>query len=298
MKIRILAMALAIGCAAPPVWPVWAQTSAVQHRQVELEALLAADRAFAAAAEHQPAPTSLAAMFDADVIFTSEGGRLFRGRAAVAEAIAHDPAMADARVSWQPVRGGISADGLHGFSYGFLSSVAANGKAQPFKYLAYWIRLPEGWRVAGYKYARRPAGASPAQKLAPITPKRAVDFDPSGSDHHATGLTAAEKGFSDDAQTIGLAAAFAKHGGPESMNLGREPGFILGSDNIAHKLFGAPKPGSLIEWSSDGVLVASSGDLGLSWGHIRLKNTTRLPIAFFTIWRRGSPEESWRYIAE
>lgn len=297
MKTGILAMAMAIGFAIQPVGQASAQTSSV--RRTELDELLAADRAFAAAAAHKAASASLTAMFDADIVFTTERGKLFRGSTAAIDAIASEPAMTHAQLSWQPVRGGVSADGLHGFSYGFMSAVAPDGQAQPFKYLAYWVKRPEGWRVTGYKYARRPAGEVPAQPLEPIQPKRAARFDPAGSDHYAPGLAAAEKGFSDDAQTIGLAAAFARHGGPESMNLGREPGFILGSHNIARKLFGAPTPGSPIEWSSDGVLVASSGDLGLSWGHIRLKNAApQRSAAFFTIWHRESPDEPWRYIAE
>ena len=51
-----------------------------------------------------------------------------------------------------------------------------------------------------------------------------------------------------------------------------------------------------------GTLVASSGDLGLNWGYIRLHSPPAdgKPSAFpfFTIWRRAAPDQPWRYIAE
>jgi hypothetical protein len=49
------------------------------------------------------------------------------------------------------------------------------------------------------------------------------------------------------------------------------------------------------------VIVASSGDLGVSIGMIRRNQpVTGQPTAFpfFTIWRRATPTAPWRYIAE
>lgn len=301
MKTRLTALMFSMGLALPyamsAAHPVQAQGAV--HRQADVDALLTADRAFAAAAESQAAPVALGAMFGPDVIFTTEEGKLFRGKQAVVAAIAADPALSGANVTWQPVRGGISADGQHGFSFGFMTARAVDGGEFQLKYLAYWIRRPEGWRIAGYKYVRRPDGDVPTGIMAPLLPNHAISVEPASSDHHAESLVAAEKGFSDEAQTIGLAAAFARHGGPDSMNMGRKAAFTIGSENIARELFGAPRPGSPIQWSSDGVLVASSGDLGLSWGAIRLKSANPpQAIAFFTIWRRDGPNEPWRYIAE
>jgi len=50
------------------------------------------------------------------------------------------------------------------------------------------------------------------------------------------------------------------------------------------------------------VAVASSGDLGVSWGVIRPNETTlsgqRPATAFFTIWHCDGAAQPWRYIAE
>ena len=54
---------------------------------------------------------------------------------------------------------------------------------------------------------------------------------------------------------------------------------------------------SASDWAPDRVIVASSGDLGVTIGMIH-RNDKSASFPFFTIWRRGSPMESWKYIAE
>jgi hypothetical protein len=58
-----------------------------------------------------------------------------------------------------------------------------------------------------------------------------------------------------------------------------------------------------VAWAPDeGSIVASSGDLGVTFGFIR-QNTPPpagqpSAIPFITIWRRASTADPWRYIAE
>ena len=115
-------------------------------------------------------------------------------------------------------------------------------------------------------------------------------------------LGEAEQSFSDEASVIGLSAAFLKYGRPDAMNMGRLPGFTIGAEAISKSVEPpdqVAKPSPLV-WKSDyAVIVASSGDLGVSIGWIHLKsepNATGIP--FFTIWRRENPAAPWRYIAE
>jgi hypothetical protein len=123
---------------------------------------------------------------------------------------------------------------------------------------------------------------------------------------HRSSLEAAEKAFSDDAQKIGLGPAFARHGSPDAVNVGpRTSGeFIVGAAAIGQSV-GAGSEGkpSPVSWAADeGSLVASSGDLGVTFGFIR-QNTAPPPgqpgaVPFFTIWRRANANEPWRYVAE
>ena len=61
-------------------------------------------------------------------------------------------------------------------------------------------------------------------------------------------------------------------------------------------------PGSPLTWAPDGVLVAGSGDLGITYGYLHRVGEVppgRLArIPWFTVWRRVSPQVPWRYVAE
>ena len=121
---------------------------------------------------------------------------------------------------------------------------------------------------------------------------------------HEASLAAAEKAFSDEAQKIGLGAAFAKHGREDAVNMGgpKTVGFVRGAAAIGREVGeGSPTDRSEVEWSADRVLVASSGDLGITFGMIRFHKPPEgqpTAVPFFTIWRRDDSSRSWRYIAE
>lgn len=142
-------------------------------RQAELAQLLAADRAFAAAAARAPgAADGFAPMFDAEVVMPvpGPGSGFATGSDAVIAAVRDSPAFRDGRVSWAPIRGGISADGAHGFTFGYLTLSGGDPARRDRKYLAYWIRRPAGWRVVAYRQLPRAPGAAPAAMLAPSLP--------------------------------------------------------------------------------------------------------------------------------
>ena len=59
---------------------------------------------------------------------------------------------------------------------------------------------------------------------------------------------------------------------------------------------------SPVSWSADDVLVAPSGDFGVTFGMIRPNGPPPegqpAAIPFFTIWMRDGPDQPWRYVAE
>lgn len=269
------------------------------------EELLAADRAFSRAGAESDVVTSLSAMFADDVIMPAQGGSFVEGRAAVAEYLRRNPENLTGRVEWTPVRAGVSADARHGFTFGFMTLTAADGTVTPLKYLSYWVRTEDGWRVAAYKRRPRPEGEISLEPLAPALPPRLVDpvTDSVALERLQEDLAAAEQAFSDDAQEIGLGPAFARYGSADAMNMGGPDaaGFVLGAENIARAVSGGEEGPSPVSWSADRVLVASSGDLGLTFGVIRVNvpvEAQTSAFAFFTVWRRAGPGEPWRYVAE
>jgi ketosteroid isomerase-like protein len=277
--------------------------------QAVVDELLAADRSFAAAAAKANAIDALTAMVADDVVMPTSVPKpgFVRGRAAAIEALKANPANADATLDWAPIRGGVSADGRHGFTVGYMTLTGAGGKSQPIKYVAYWTKQAAGWRIAVYKRVLADQPPPSRQMLSPAVPLQLIapSTDAAANARHKASLEAAEKAFSDDAQRIGLGPAFAKHGSADAVNVGpRTSGaFVFGAEAIG-KAVGAGSEGkpSPVSWAADeGSIVASSGDLGVTYGYIR-QNAPQPgqpgAVPFITIWRRTSAADGWRYVAE
>ena len=266
------------------------------------ESVIAADRAFSTSGESRPLADSLSAMFDADVIMPLPSGTFAKGKAAVVAALKANPANLSAKARWAPVRAGISADGQQGFTYGFMTIRDEGKPERRAKYLAYWVKRPEGWRVAAYKRAGSPDGPVDAALRPPALP---VDLVPPTTDAaaieaHRASLAAAEKAFSDRSQVAGVGQAFIENGSADAMNMGGGAGFTFGNQTIGGNFPAETK--SPIHWAADEqVIVAGSGDLGVTIGYIRphvAETGQPSAIPFFTVWRRALPQQPWRYVAE
>jgi ketosteroid isomerase-like protein len=270
--------------------------------------LLAADVAASAASARTTVIPGLTAMFAQDVIMQAPGVGFARGIDAATEALKANADNAAGKVEWTPVRAGIAGDGLHGFTFGYMTLRRPDGTTAPIKYLAYWVKGEGRWQVAAYKRRLRPAGDVAVTVMTPSLPEKLAPSsgDPARRASFVQSLTAAEKAFSDEAQKIGLDAAFAKYGSADAMNMGgpNEPAFVIGADAIGKSVgAGQPTTGSTVNWSAESVIVASSGDFGVTFGYIRQNapagtSPAPAPVPFFTIWRRASPTAPWRYIAE
>ncbi len=291
----------AIGVVIVAVWvlaglrPVSAAT-ARQHA----DELLSVDKALGAASAKTEGLTGLGAAFADNVSVPVPGKGFAHGKDEAIAALRANPAIDTARIDWTPVRVGISADGSQGFTFGFMNQHDADGTILPYKYLAYWQRDAAGWKVIAWKRGKRAAGTVDDATLPPLLPG---SFPKDGDRPR---LDTAEQAFSDEAQSIGLGPAFARFGTADSMNLGGSAhvGFVFGAAAIAKLVSaGEPSGGSSLNWSADRVVVAASGDLGLSIGHIRFNasaadGSERPPIPFFTVWRRTAADQPWRYVAE
>ncbi len=271
-----------------------------------VESLLEADRAFANAAERTDLITAITAMLAPDALMPARGVGFAEGVQAIRAALQRDSLNPTSRISWEPLRGGVSADGLHGFTFGYILTTRADGTVLPGKYLSYWARGAEGWRVIAYKRAPRPAGEVSRAMLAPAVPVALVapTDDAAVIARHRESLAQAERDFSAEAQVIGLGPAFEKYGSADAMNIGGpdSPGFVLGNVAIGRSIGAGSAPGaSPVTWGPDHrVIVATSGDLGVTFGFIVPKGAgaTAGGSPFFTIWRRADARAPWRYVAE
>lgn len=266
-----------------------------------MDELLDADRRHAAAASKLNVADALSALLADDVIL-SAAGAFHRGRDAAIAQLRSIPENLTAHVAWAPVRGGISADGRHGFTYGFMTVTRADGSEQPLKYLAYWVRGADGWKVAVYRRVLRPAGAVSTAMREPLLPPAIVpETSAAAVARYARDVGDAERAFSDLAGRIGLGPAFTQNGAPDAMNMGGPSSvdFVYGPEAIGAAVGAGEEGPSKLTWGPDTVLVASSGDLGVTIGHINAPAANGAPprrIPFFTVWRKVGGV--WKYVAE
>jgi hypothetical protein len=261
--------------------------------------LIAADRAFSNAGAKANIVDAISPMLAENAVMPTPKLDFAIGKSAVVEALKANPANATATAEWAPVRVGISADGTQGFTYGFMFIHDAGKPDRRAKYLSYWVKRPEGWRVAFYKRAASPSGEVTTRRD-PALPERMVEPEPQRLQENLVSLKAVERAFSDRAQEVGVGPAFAEFGSEDAMNMGSGSDFTFGNTAIAAAVgAGNTTP---ITWGPDkGALVASSGDLGVTWGFIRPKAPKAdepEAIPFFTVWRKAAPDQPWRYVAE
>lgn len=267
--------------------------------------LLAADRGFAAASAKTDLVSGLSAMFAPDVALTHAGGIAY-GSAQAIEVLKANPINTGATIGWTPARVSVSGDGRHGFTAGFMTLTRADGTTTPMKYLAYWAKQRDGWRVLAYKrgVAKAPAPATPVSFVLPKQAASAI-ADGAALERHRESLAEVERAFSREAQSIGMKAAFTRYGDPEAINLGGPdtPTWLMGNVQIGAGVGGErPDAGSPVAWGPEKTIIAASADFGVTIGYIVPHQPgpdgkqQRLP--FFTIWKRDSPKDRWLYIAE
>jgi ketosteroid isomerase-like protein len=275
-------------------------------RQDAVQELLAADRAFSAAsATAADLASGLSPMLADDVIVQVPGNRFVEGKAAVIDYLRGTP-DAKARAEWTPMRGGISADGQHGFTFGFMTIRKPDGTRAQAKYMGYWVKGASGWRAVVYKARPAPDGEPTQTAMPPAAPARLVppSTDTATIERFRKSLDDAERAFSAEAQKIGVGPAFKQFGSADAVNMGgpNQRDYAIGADAIGERI-GANTPAgpAAISWAPDKVIVASSGDLGVTIGWIRPNKPSPdrpAQVPFFTIWRRPNTDAPWRYVAE
>lgn len=277
--------------------------ASAQATPAALSELLADEARLAKAAEALDPATGITSMMAEDVRLYTRGGP-FSGRAAALEALKANPANTGKSASWRSIKSGISGDGTHGFTFGYLTIHGGDPKTAERRYLAYWVKGAQGWRVAALKQALRPAGEADIAALPKAIPAAAAQAahrpkpDPAEA---RSGLIDAEKAFSDRAQAAGIGHAFTEKGRSDAIN-NAPPGVLIGPAAIGAAVSGGETGPSPVSWSADDAIVAPSGDLGVTFGMIRPNSPPPegqpAAIPFFTIWMRDGPDQPWRYVAE
>lgn len=293
MNSRILTpiVCVAFALCAAPVQAVPASPTAAVNE------LLNVDRQFSADGADGNIVNAIGDMMAQDATMQIPGN-FAKGKDAIIAALQANPLNANATAEWAPVRGGISADGRQGFTYGFMTIHIPDQPDRRAKYLAYWVKGSNGWRVRGYKRFGSPPGTVSTAVRPPAIPSHMLPERPSSQivDNYRESLADREIAFSDRARMVGLQRAFLEFGSADAMNMGGGSDFVYGNVAISQGL--PPDVPSPVTWGPDeGVVVASTGDLGVTFGFIRPTDGSA-PIPFFTVWRRAKQNDQWLYVAE
>ena len=246
-------------------------------------------------AQGKPPAEAITALLREDTRLYARGGP-YVGRELALTGLRANPGNKGTGTSWRPLKSGASSDGSHAFTLGYFDIAGGDPAIAGRFYLTYWVREVGGWRIAALKQGLRAPSATTIERLPDSVPGGTSAAKPDAASARKS-LEAAEKAFSDRAQIAGLGAAFAEFGRADAVNAG-----TVGAAAIGAAVGGGDNSPSPINWSSDEVLVAPSGDLGISFGMIR-PNQAPSPgqptaIPFFTIWMRDGPDQPWRYVAE
>lgn len=267
------------------------------------DALLRADLARGDSVARHGYSEGFASVFARDVVYLRGGLPAVSGREAAYAVVAAESLGARPVVRWQPVRAEASADGRSGYSYGYTIYSAASGSAPTLRidrYIAFWRREPEGWRIAGYAetYGVPPA----ALALPPAAESSTLPDVPMPRARGALdAVRAADTDFSRDAQRVGTGEAFGRYAADDAQIFSGPGEFISGPRAITQS-FGTPTKTGLM-WHPITGQVSEAGDLGFTVGYAMYTGQREdgAPVTtyskYLTVWKKQR-DGSWRYVVD
>jgi ketosteroid isomerase-like protein len=280
---------LAAGAALLASTPAGAQVDLRAAR----ESLAAADRAASASTGSRGIRDGLLPYLADSAFVLAPGTTLAHGREEAAQALVFGPA-AGARLRWEPIRLDVSADGRSGYSYGAGTRTAAEGVEVNARYIAFWQRQGDAWKVAAFMFNANPQPVSPPP----------AGFFPAPADRGAAsgGLTAAaaveaakqaDRDFAAFSAAHTMGAAFQAFAAPDGAMLGGE----YGPEAIGAAFAGAA---GTLEWGPVGGGASAAGDLAFTVGTAVRRGPDGQPLGYtkyLSIWRR-QPGGEWRWLVD
>ena len=261
--------------------------------------LLAADRAYAAAAATTNVVEALVAPLAADAVFVGPGAGFARGPEEARALLLTNPNNELSKITWTPIRADVSSDGTQGYTYGYTEVTLPSGSVLPGKYLAYWEKQADGtWKIVAYRRVARPPGEGsytpPAGFETPDAKHRRY-FPNTERAAEVASVMAADRAFSDLAQVVSIGEAFATYAAPDGSQTGGggSASWVFGPTAIAAIFEG--DPAGLFSWAPEIADVAPSGDLGFTVGYVYQEGT--IVGKYFTVWQKQNTGE-WRFVAD
>ncbi|MDE3173123.1 MAG: nuclear transport factor 2 family protein [Gemmatimonadota bacterium] len=262
------------------------------------DSLLAADAARTDTVARLGYQEGVMAMLTPDAVYLRAGQPMAFGQLSIQRLLAIAPPGRRASYRWQPVRAGVSRDGLAAYTVGIAVAASARDSGGPAlgvsRYVAFWLREPGGvWRVRAYAEVGLPA-ANGTVLSGPGEPRSLADFP--RRDSLVRALEATDDAFAAASREHGAASAFAAFAAPDAM-IFSGPRVVVGPAAIGDA-YDAPGAGDL-DWRAVAGDVAPSGDLGFTVGRYiyRAPGGRATGGKYLTVWLR-LPNGRWRFVAD
>jgi len=270
--------------------------------------LLATDRAYAAAAAGTNLVEALVAPLAPDAVFIAPGPGFARGPEEARAALLANPNNALFKWGWTAIRVDVSSDATRGYTFGYTELTLPDGTVLPGKYLAFWAKQPDGgWKMAAYKRVPRapgPVSLTPPEGFESPDVKHVRYFPNTEPATEIDAMKATDRAFSDLAQVVGNAEAFATYIAEDGVNAGSGGSveWAWGPEGVraAH----ADDPLGLFYWTPEIADVAAAGDLGFTTGFVKQDEqnpdgtvTTFVIGKYLTVWQKQRTGE-WRFVAD
>lgn len=242
--------------------------------------------------------------FADDVLYLRGGLPILRGKPAAREVVAAESLGTSVSVRWQPVRAEVSADLLSGFSYGYTVYGVDQAGAPSLRidrYIAYWRKEENGWRIAGYAEtygAEPPVLPLPLLAIAAVVPDKPMTRRRGALEE----IRAADENFSRDATKFGTGDAFGRYAAASAQMFSAPGEFITGPEAITRS-FGPTAGSSTLVWHPVDGEIARSGDLGFTVGNAVFtgEREDSAPVLnyskYLTVWKKQR-DGQWRFVVD
>lgn len=254
------------------------------------QTLVSADSAASAASAWGSYATAISDRLADDATFLLDGAPVVHGRDDVRALLAAQPALAQLRTSWQPLRTLLSRDENFGVTFGVLARPASStqGEVEFGRYATAWRRDGSGsWRIVAHVLSG----------LASATSQPAGDRTGLGSRSELRDdFSAADLAFSRMANDSGAPAAFANFAAPVAIMYGSQGELTLGPRGIRTRMASGPLAAAKWKWWPVVSAGSASRDLGVTLGEAVIAlGADTLHSKYFTTWER-QPDGSLRFV--
>ena len=284
------------------------QSLAERRGHEELRAgLLAADRALERQTERLGIVEGFLRGAADDLSYLHPDQEIIEGRAATRAFLrATYPQQQLVKLAWTTASGDVSHDGSLGYSFGWTAFSARDAQGnpitQPGKYISFWRRGADRWRLIAFMRNASPEAPPPPPEGFPLLSGGRGVARWGDPDEISDRVRATDAAFAAHSVKVGYSIAFPAYTAEDGISLSAGEQMVFGRTAIAASAEGWT-PEQTLDWTPVRALAAASGDLAMTTGNSVFSekapdgSVTHFPGKYLTVWARQR-NGHWLYILD